>query len=161
HDIFHGHPYHGHPYACTPTLNCIFEVSPSPSHSQVSKIMQQTGLKRKQITSWFWRKRKESIDPDNIEHAQFPRQSSSVHHDQTTAPTSSLARSTIRYGKPRDKQNKEYRPPSYVQVKQRSSRNPSSDLNHRSSSQPHKATDFRVDLCDMNLLRVRKGGRIL
>ncbi|KAI7942436.1 hypothetical protein MJO28_012463 [Puccinia striiformis f. sp. tritici] len=139
HDIFHGHPYE-----CTPALKSIFEVFPSPSHSQVSKIMQQTGLKRKQITSWFWRKRKESIDPDSIEHAQFPRQSSSVHHDQTTAPTSSLPRSTIRYGKPRDKQNEEYRPPSYVQIKRRSSRNPSSDLNHRSSSQPHKARHISI-----------------
>ncbi|CAH7684862.1 expressed protein [Phakopsora pachyrhizi] len=52
----------GHPYSCTPILNQIFESNKSPSHGEVTAIMTQTGLKRKQITSWFWRKRKEALD---------------------------------------------------------------------------------------------------
>ncbi|KAA1089164.1 hypothetical protein PGT21_008851 [Puccinia graminis f. sp. tritici] len=132
----------GHPYACTPALNAIFKHNPTPSHSQVTTIMQQTGLKRKQITSWFWRKRKESIDQeqDDLRHVQFPKRSSSQSlSDQAAASRSGSSAPQIRSGSGRDQeQDEEYRPPSYVKIKPRSHHR-STDLNPRPSGHPGRA----------------------
>ncbi|PLW18600.1 hypothetical protein PCANC_09213 [Puccinia coronata f. sp. avenae] len=128
----------GHPYSCTPILNAIFEFNPSPSHSEVTKIIQQTGLRRKQITSWFWRKRKEAIHPeaDELKRVQFPKRSSS-HPDQVATSSLPLTQNT-RYGKPRDEHDDEYRPPSYIKTERRS-HNRSADLELAPSSEPSEA----------------------
>jgi len=114
----------GHPYSCTPALNAIFEFNPSPSHSEVTRIMQQTGLRRKQITSWFWRKRKEAIESEegDSKHVQFPQQGS-YHLEQPASFCNQSQAAALnpphRYGKPRDSEDEEYRPPSYAKIRQR------------------------------------------
>ncbi|WAQ90456.1 hypothetical protein PtA15_12A445 [Puccinia triticina] len=104
----------GHPYQCTPVLTAIFDVNPSPSHSQVADIMQQTGLKRKQITSWFWRKRKELLEQDQETGSPLPSSSPALH--QAISRPSSIPQA--RHG--RHEHDEEYHPPSSHQIKQSS-----------------------------------------
>ncbi|MBW0488657.1 hypothetical protein O181_028372 [Austropuccinia psidii MF-1] len=102
----------GHPYSCTPILETIFESNKSPNHKQVSCIMAQTGLKRKQITSWFWRKRKELLEmkKNGLDGHQKSSNQLSTSGHQLLAPNHAKKSKPVWFSRTKQDQDPKYRP---------------------------------------------------